>query len=1042
MKYVFPFLISLFLPLAAWTQNHILITEIVVWPSDAEFIEIYNPTDQTIDLSDYYITDATYAPNNTYYYNIVTGSNAGGGGFGDFHARFPAGATIAPGEVQTLAMNGSGFTAAYGNAPTYELYDTDANIPDMREAFSGSINGQGGLTNSGEVVILYYWDGSSNLVRDVDYVVWGDKAEAVDKTGVTIGGETYQPDTPISQQIAIPLYDGNNLHAAGKSVQRMNLVETDEKTSGGNGITGHDETSENLAASFVEGDPNPGSGKFVQVGDGTGLVTVSPSAVEKGQSGITLDFSIVAESDFTLESIALQVPSDWQWSRSGNDVQLSGSGFAAAVVRVNGDTVLVQQAAVTATDTGHIVLTNLTAPAKDTTSIFVVQTASPGGTLKTIANNPRVKVGLGVKVTPIAEIQLNTDQFLNKQVTITGVVTIGAGVTTTSWTDAYVQDNSGYGINVYLSGSVDTRLVRGNEVLITGTITEFQGITEITDYTLEILKENQPLPTPLRLQTVEATDVRWEGTYVEVEGIILDMYSAGGGTNISLDDGSGACLLRIWDSSNLNLSDFAVGDTVIARGAMDIYRGSAQILVGYQEDIFKPGKFLTGDGAGFASLSVQRVDPGQQNLNLEMRLWGTSTDTLQTVEILLPVSWQWSASPGQVKLSGSGFQGADKQVILDYDQLIVKLTDCFLTEQDTGTVVLEQFTAPSTPQYSYFWVKTAVKGGSPKFIAESPRVEVGRAGDVLYYQIRDLQLNSAQFTDQVVVKGVVTIGAGVLRTDRTSAYLQDASGRGINISRGGAPDTTYQRGRVVEVQGLVSEYRGVTQLTPVSAKVVDTGAELPPPIELSTREVNDPRWDGTWIQTRGVVTEKFSTSTSPPYDYNLVVNDGTGATTVRVWGTTGINLDSIVVNKAIIVEGVGSVFLSNNVPLYQILPAYQDNLRIDATYQPSLAGVSLEVPPYPFVPDRGETITIRYNAGAVNNHVSIRLFDTAGRLITTLLDENAQLVVNTLEWDGRDRFLNKVPLGTYLCLLEVVEPGSGKRITRMAPIVVGTILNK
>ncbi len=173
-----------------------------------------------------------------------------------------------------------------------------------------------------------------------------------------------------------------------------------------------------------------------------------------------------------------------------------------------------------------------------------------------------------------------------------------------------------------------------------------------------------------------------------------------------------------------------------------------------------------------------------------------------------------------------------------------------------------------------------------------------------------------------------------------------------------------------------------------------------------------------------------------------MVNDGTGATTVRVWGTTGINLDSIEVNKAVIVEGVGSVFLSNNVPLYQILPAYPDNLRIDRTYQPTLAGVSLEVPPYPFVPDRGEKITIRYNAGAVNNHVSIRLFDTAGRLITTLLDEDAQLVVNTLEWDGRDRFLNKVPLGTYLCLLEVVEPGTGKRITRMAPIVVGTILNK
>ena len=94
------------------------------------------------------------------------------------------------------------------------------------------------------------------------------------------------------------------------------------------------------------------------------------------------------------------------------------------------------------------------------------------------------------------------------------------------------------------------------------------------------------------------------------------------------------------------------------------------------------------------------------------------------------------------------------------------------------------------------------------------------------------------------------------------------------------------------------------------------------------------------------------------------------------------------------------------------------------------------------MPDRGEKIKIRDNAGAVNNRVTIRIFDLGGRLITTILDEDAQLIVNTLEWDGRNDFLDYVPLGTFICHLEVVEPVSGKKKTRVAPIVVGTVLNK
>ena len=252
----------------------LLLTEIVVTPTAGEFVEIHNDGDSALDLSDVYLSDATFAGGGAYYYNIVTGTDAGGGGFGDFNARFPDGASIAAGEYQTVAMSGSaGFVAEYGTAPTYELFDDGSADGEsvMREALPGSINGQGGLTNSGEVVVLYTWDGASDVVADLDYVVWGDKAEAVDKTGVATDGPdadgdatAYLPDTAISAQDVVAA----SSHANGESWQRGDLAEGTEAQSGGNGAAGSDETSENVSATWCTEAPTPGAAGACDGGGG------------------------------------------------------------------------------------------------------------------------------------------------------------------------------------------------------------------------------------------------------------------------------------------------------------------------------------------------------------------------------------------------------------------------------------------------------------------------------------------------------------------------------------------------------------------------------------------------------------------------------------------------------------------------------------------------------------------------------------------------------------------------------------------------------
>ena len=67
------------------------------------------------------------------------------------------------------------FESAWGVSPTYELFEDGGGsdgVPDMREVFPGSINGVGvqtdgtvpTLTNASEIIVLYHWNGQTDLV--------------------------------------------------------------------------------------------------------------------------------------------------------------------------------------------------------------------------------------------------------------------------------------------------------------------------------------------------------------------------------------------------------------------------------------------------------------------------------------------------------------------------------------------------------------------------------------------------------------------------------------------------------------------------------------------------------------------------------------------------------------------------------------------------------------------------------------------------------------------------------------------------------------
>ena len=126
----------------------LLFTEISTSGTDQEYIEIYNPGAEAVDLSDYYLTDANYTAANQFYYRIGEGNptqaTVGGGAFYNFHARFPDGYFIAAGDTIVITVADSpAFFNSFGFYPDLELFEDGPepdDVTDMRWIFGDEIN--------------------------------------------------------------------------------------------------------------------------------------------------------------------------------------------------------------------------------------------------------------------------------------------------------------------------------------------------------------------------------------------------------------------------------------------------------------------------------------------------------------------------------------------------------------------------------------------------------------------------------------------------------------------------------------------------------------------------------------------------------------------------------------------------------------------------------------------------------------------------------------------------------------------------------------
>ncbi len=128
--------------------------------------------------------------------------------------------------------------------------------------------------------------------------------------------------------------------------------------------------------------------------------------------------------------------------------------------------------------------------------------------------------------------------------------------------------------------------------------------------------------------------------------------------------------------------------------------------------------------------------------------------------------------------------------------------------------------------------------------------------------------------EKVTVRGIVTIGTGMLSRHNLVINIQDSSG-GIRVYKENSK-LELRPGDFVEVTGKIAQYNGLEELIEPKIKVLGRGDEVSPK-EIALAELNSEKFSGQLVTVKGKLIETRATSAGTEI---LIYWDGA---TARVW---------------------------------------------------------------------------------------------------------------------------------------------------------------
>jgi len=157
--------------------------------------------------------------------------------------------------------------------------------------------------------------------------------------------------------------------------------------------------------------------------------------------------------------------------------------------------------------------------------------------------------------------QQASSPYADQVVSVTGIVTSGGGVLYGGY--AAICDATGgpwSGLVIY--GDSAATLVRGDSVIVSGTVQEYFGMTELTYLSaVQVISAGHTIPDPVPLTTAQACEEQYEDVLIAVtDAIVLKANQ----NSYEIDDGSGSCYI----GTRGDFTEPNVGDTVDVQGPL------------------------------------------------------------------------------------------------------------------------------------------------------------------------------------------------------------------------------------------------------------------------------------------------------------------------------------------------------------------------------------------------------------------------------------------------------------------------------------------
>jgi hypothetical protein len=293
---------------------------------------------------------------------------------------------------------------------------------------------------------------------------------------------------------------------------------------------------------------------------GSGVLNTSV-IFPKNTAGQSVQLTLTGSSAGTLTKVSVAIPYQWGWSGNGADVSTTGDGASLTNQVVTGagtngnPYVITYDGGITNAAIGKITISNLTTPnitvvTDNGNFAFVVLTAVASGTLTSITSQPVAYV-----IIPMSNIRNQSGGvpvLNNNIVVVEGVATVASGVFSASNLQSYFQDATG-GVNLFYS-STGVTITEGNDYIAKGTITQFNGNTEVVASSTTDIKDNGASTMPayqvVTVATLNASPESYEGKYIAVQNLTR---STGVWPTSAGAAGSGVTLVFTDGTNNLNV---------------------------------------------------------------------------------------------------------------------------------------------------------------------------------------------------------------------------------------------------------------------------------------------------------------------------------------------------------------------------------------------------------------------------------------------------------------------------------------------------------